>query len=111
MTDPADPKRELVWDLPTRIFHWALAASFTGAYLLSENDPLRSIHVMFGYTVLGLVVFRLAWGFAGSRYARFSSLSFRPREALSYLRGLATGRAPDRPGHSPAASWAVHACA
>lgn len=59
--------RTLVWDLPTRVFHWALAASFAGAYILAEKDPARSLHVMFGYTVLGLVAFRLVWGLIGSR--------------------------------------------
>jgi len=41
-----------VWDLPTRIFHWALAASFAGAYLLSESERLRNVHVALGYTAL-----------------------------------------------------------
>ena len=50
-----------VWDLPTRIFHWALAASFAGAYVLSESERLRNIHVALGYTVLGLLAFRLVW--------------------------------------------------
>ena len=58
-----------VWDLPTRIFHWALAASFAGAYLLSESERLRNVHVALGYTALGLLAFRLVWGFIGPRYA------------------------------------------
>ena len=46
-----------VWDLPVRVFHWTLAGAFTGAYLLAESERQRQIHVMFGYTVLGLVAF------------------------------------------------------
>lgn len=100
--------RRLVWDLPTRIFHWALAGSFAGAYLLAENDAARTLHVMFGYTVAGLVVFRLLWGFAGSRHARFSDFAYGPRSALGYLRDLVAGRARDYDGHNPAASWAIY---
>ena len=46
-----------VWDLPVRIFHWALVGAFAGAYLLAESERQRQIHVMLGYTVLGLVAF------------------------------------------------------
>lgn len=100
--------RQLVWDLPTRVFHWTLAASFMGAYVLSESERLRAVHVMFGYTVLGLVAFRLVWGLVGSRYARFATFAFGPGKALAYLRDLATRRAPDYTGHNPAGSWAIY---
>src|SRR5690606_30720885 len=46
--------RVKVWDLPVRVFHWMLAVSFAGAYALSESERLRNVHVMLGYTVLGL---------------------------------------------------------
>lgn len=98
----------LVWDLPTRVFHWALAGSFLGAYLLSEQDDLRNVHAMFGYTVLGLLAFRLLWGFIGSRHSRFSDFAYGPGAAARYLRELATGRATDHPGHNPAGSWAIY---
>jgi cytochrome b len=101
--------RRLVWDLPTRVFHWALAGSFIGAYLLAEEDGARSFHVMFGYTVAGLVVFRLLWGLAGSRHARFNDFAYGPAAAARYLRDLAGGRAPDYEGHNPAGSWAIYA--
>ena len=55
--------KTLIWDLPVRAFHWTLATSFAGAWLLADGERLRNIHVMFGYTVLGLVAFRLIWGF------------------------------------------------
>ena len=96
-----------VWDLPTRIFHWALAASFAGAYVLSESERLRNVHVALGYTVLGLLAFRLVWGFIGPRYARFSSFVHSPVAALRYLRDELRGRAPRYLGHNPAGSWAV----
>ncbi len=101
--------RTFVWDLPVRVFHWALAASFAGAYVLSESERLRNVHVMLGYTVLGLIAFRLLWGLVGTRYARFSSFAYGPHKAFAYLRSLASGRARDYTGHNPAGSWAVYA--
>jgi len=101
--------RILVWDLPVRIFHWTLAGTFAAAYVLSESERLRAVHVTLGWTVLGLVAFRLVWGFVGSRWARFSSFAFGPRAVAAYLRQLAAGRPPRHVGHNPAGSWAVYA--
>jgi len=98
-----------VWDLPVRVFHWALAASFAGAWLLSESERMRNVHVMLGYTAMGLIAFRLLWGFVGSRYARFSSFLYGPGAALRYLRDAALGRPGEYVGHNPAGSWAVYA--
>ncbi len=99
--------RVLIWDLPVRVFHWALVVSFAGAYWLSESERLRDIHVMFGYTVLGLVAFRLVWGFVGTRYARFRSFLFPPREAADYVRRLIHRSDPRFLGHNPAGSIAI----
>jgi cytochrome b len=96
-----------VWDLPTRIFHWTLAASFAGAYVLAESERLRNVHVALGYTTLGLLAFRLVWGFVGPRYARFGSFAHSPAAALRYLRDELRGRATRYLGHNPAGSWAV----
>lgn len=100
--------KRLIWDLPTRVFHWTLAGSFLGAYLLAEQDGLRSLHVMFGYTVAGLIAFRLLWGLIGSTHSRFRDFAYSPMEAVRYLRDLATGRARDYDGHNPAGSWAIY---
>lgn len=109
MSESSDDGRKLVWDLPVRVFHWALVASFAGAYALSESERLRHIHVMLGYTVAGLVAFRLLWGLIGSRYARFSSFAYGPGAAIRYLKGLVTGRAEAHVGHNPAGSWSIYA--
>ena len=61
----------LVWDLPTRVFHWLLVVSFVGAYLSAESERLQIIHLSFGYTLAGLIAFRLVWGIVGSRHAQF----------------------------------------
>ena len=71
-------QRILVWDIPTRVFHWLLALSFAGAYLTAESERYRDIHVVLGYTLLGLIGFRLLWGFFGTRYAQFRSFLFSP---------------------------------
>jgi cytochrome b len=102
-------QRILVWDLPTRVFHWLLAASFLGAWLSAESERFRDIHVVLGYTVLGLVAFRLVWGLIGTRYARFSSFPIAPRRVLRYLKSLLTPAPQHHVGHNPAGSLAIYA--
>ena len=98
-----------VWDLPVRMFHWALAGVFTAAYLLAESERQRQIHAWLGYAVLGLVGFRLLWGFVGTHWSRFSSFLYSPRSALGYVLDLMRGRAADYTGHNPAGSYAIWA--
>jgi len=100
-------KRILVWDFPTRIFHWSLALSFLGAFLTSESEHYRDTHVTLGYLMLGLLVFRLLWGFAGTRYARFASFIFKPREIMDYLRSLLARHPQHFAGHNPAGGVAI----
>ncbi len=101
------PGRVLVWDLPTRMFHWLLAASFFGAYVVSEGERWRGVHALLGYTAGGLIAFRLLWGVFGTRYARFGSFPLSPAAAIAYLRSLVTGTPQHHVGHNPAGSWAV----
>lgn len=101
--------KQLVWDLPVRVFHWTLAASFAGAYALADTERLRNVHVTLGYTAIGLIVFRLLWGFMGTQHARFASFRYAPSQAFTYLREILTGRARRYVGHNPAGSWAVYA--
>lgn len=96
-----------VWDIPTRVFHWLLAFSFSAAYLTSESERYRDWHVMFGYTVAALIVFRLIWGIAGTRYARFSSFIFSPSRVLEYLRSLLSSSPKHYLGHNPAGAVAI----
>ena len=100
--------RILVWDIPTRVFHWLLAGSFAGAFLTAESETWRDLHVLLGYTVVGLIGFRLLWGLIGTRYARFRSFAFRPTQVLAYLKSL-LGRSPQHyVGHNPAGSWVIY---
>ncbi|MDP2786549.1 MAG: cytochrome b/b6 domain-containing protein [Pseudomonadota bacterium] len=100
-------KSILIWDLPLRLFHWLFAASFVGAWLTAESDAWLSLHIFLGYLMLGLIGFRLVWGLAGSRYARFSTFLYGPRAGLAYLRQAITGSAARHLGHNPAGSQAV----
>lgn len=76
-------------DAPTRAFHALLAACFAGAYASAEGDEWRAVHVTLGYTVAGLLAARLAWGLAGPKPARLSSLAVRLRGAAGSSRWLA----------------------
>ncbi|MGE0386069.1 MAG: cytochrome b/b6 domain-containing protein [Gammaproteobacteria bacterium] len=99
--------RILVWDLPVRLFHWLLVACFAGAWLTSESERWRDVHAMLGYTLLGLIAFRVAWGFAGTRYARFSQFLAGPAAVRDYLFGLVRGSGAHHIGHNPAGAVAI----
>ncbi len=94
-----------VWDPLIRLFHWSLVIGFTVAYFTEEE--WLTAHTTAGYTVLGLVLFRLLWGVVGSKYARFRQFIGSPVAAFTYLRGLPTGTARHYMGHNPAGGWMV----
>ncbi|MFO1171594.1 MAG: cytochrome b/b6 domain-containing protein [Hyphomicrobiaceae bacterium] len=94
------PETVLVWDLAVRVFHWALAASILAAYLTS--DGLGKVHRLAGYTAVGLLVFRIVWGFAGTKHARFADFVRAPATVLGYIRDILRGDAPRSLGHNPA---------
>lgn len=100
-------QRVLVWDVPTRVFHWLLVLSFVGAYLTAESELDRDIHVVLGYTLLGLLVFRLLWGVFGTRYARFRSFLFKPGEIMAYSLSMLKGKPAHYLGHNPLGSVSV----
>jgi cytochrome b len=100
-------QRILVWDLPTRIFHWTLVLSFAGAFLTGESERWRDFHVLLGYTVLGLIAFRVVWGFVGTRYVRFTVLVRCVPYVASYLAQLLRGHAWHSVGHNPAGAVAI----
>lgn len=100
-------QRILVWDLPTRIFHWLLVASFFGAFLTGDSERWQDLHVLFGYTVLGLFAFRLVWGVIGTRYVRFVTLMRSYPYIVDYLVQLLKGRAWRSVGHNPVGSAVI----
>lgn len=97
-----------VWDLPTRLFHWTLALLFVGLVVSgNRGDDALTWHMRMGSAVLALLLFRAAWGLAGSTYARFDSFVLAPRAALAFGRRLLTREPTNPPGHNPLASWNV----
>jgi cytochrome b len=94
-----------VWDVLVRLFHWGLVASFTIAYL--TEDDYQDLHIIAGYVVLGLIVFRLIWGLVGSRHARFSSFVVKPTTALAYIKDIKNHSAKRYIGHNPAGAMMV----
>ena len=89
-----------VWDPLVRVFHWGLVAAFAAAWLTA--DELQPVHEFAGYTVAGLVAFRLVWGIVGSRHARFAQFLKGPGETLAYLGDMTRGRERRYLGHNPA---------
>jgi cytochrome b len=106
MSEPCTTRR--VWDLPVRVVHWLLVAGIAGAYVTHELGVVYfDWHRRFGYLVVVLAGFRILWGLAGTRHARFVQFVRGPRETLTYLVALFRGRAPTTPGHNPAGAWMV----
>ena len=89
-----------MWDLPLRVTHWALALAITVAYFTA--NVLDIAHTVAGYLALGLVAFRIAWGFTGTHYSRFSTSVRLPAAVLRYLRSLLHGRPGRYLGLNPA---------
>ncbi len=100
-------RKVLIWDLPTRFFHWSLAICFAGAWLTSDSERQQLLHFLFGYSLLGLIAFRIVWGFIGSRYARFGNFFKGPGATLRYLGSMAKRQPEHHVGHNPAGAVAV----
>lgn len=105
-----EPALVRVWDLPTRLFHWALALAVTGSVLSAKiGDEAMAWHLRCGYAVLTLVGFRLLWGLVGGRWSRFSSFIYTPATLVRYLRGRAAPHERTDVGHTPAGALSVFA--
>ncbi|MCF7766063.1 cytochrome b/b6 domain-containing protein [Achromobacter pulmonis] len=92
-----------IWDLPTRLFHWALVVCIVGAFVSVKLGGLyMDWHVRFGCAALGLIIFRVLWGLIGPRYARFTQFVRGPLAVARYLKGAA---APA--GHNPLGALSV----
>lgn len=102
-----DDDKILVWDFPTRVFHWTLVLCFAAAWLSTESERWRLVHVTAGYTMVGLVCFRMAWGFWGTRYARFSSFVTGPGPVIDYVKSIIKKQPKHFVGHNPLGAIAV----
>ncbi len=99
-THPDASDAVLVWDRPLRVYHWALALFVMIAWL--TPNTYDSLHRFAGYTVIGLLLFRLAWRFVGTRHSRFRLLGLRLRAAPSFLWNLRRGKTGRYLGLNPA---------
>lgn len=100
---PAPPVyRTRVWDLPTRLVHWSLVAGIAFSWWTAETGRLEW-HRWSGYTLLGVLLYRIYWGFAGGSTARFGNFIRGPRAVATYLRGTWTAM----PGHNPLGALSV----
>lgn len=104
-------QKRLIWDLPTRLFHWLLAAGVIAAFALAklagEHNWWFAVHQLIGLT-LGLAVgLRLIWALIGTRHARFSALIFSPAQVVAYFRGVLNGSGRRHVAHNPASAYAI----
>lgn len=97
------PEGTRVWDLPTRLFHWALAVLVVASFLSGWNGGNWMVwHGRAGSAIVGLIAFRLVWGVIGSTYARFATFVRGPRTIVAYLKGQWCGA-----GHNPLGALSV----
>ena len=101
----------LVWDWPLRLWHWLFAIAVLGAWITGQwgGFDWRQWHLWFGQSALGLVIFRIIWGFVGTRHARFGSFLPRPKQPVAYLKTITSRDAPESTGHNPVGALAVFA--
>jgi cytochrome b len=92
-----------IWTIPTRLFHWSLALSFTVAFILGGEDDFLSLHAALGTFIGILVFFRVFQGLFGPRYARFRDFPVSPRALIEFVKNMKKSK-EDHPGHNPLAS-------
>lgn len=99
----------LVWDWPLRLWHWLFALAVAGAWISGEwgGFDWRQWHLWFGQAAVGLLIFRILWGFVGPRHARFAQFLPRVSQLVAYLKTLPRQDAPESAGHNPLGAVAV----
>jgi len=95
-----------VWDLPIRVFHWAIVVLIFVSWLTFQRGWM-TVHFYTGYTTLSLLLFRLVWGFVGSDTARFLRFLKSPVAAIRHLMHLHRREPDTEIGHNAAGGWMV----
>jgi len=94
-------KQILVWDIPVRLFHWLLVLCLFGQWFTAEVlEDAMDIHFYIGYFTLWLIIFRLIWGFVGTKYAKFSSFIAGPKAIFAYSKSVLTKQHTFSIGHN-----------
>lgn len=97
-----------VWDIPVRVFHWSLVICIIGLFITAQlGGNWMEWHKKLGFVVLGLVSFRIVWGFVGSYHARFANFVRGPQTVIGYFKGLLKNEAPHFLGHNPMGALSV----
>jgi cytochrome b len=99
-------KHVKVWDPLVRAFHWSLVALFAANAIFVEHDS--KLHQWVGYTIVALVLVRVAWGLVGTGYARFSSFPPSVSAAAAQVTDIASGRVRQHLGHTPLGAWMIY---
>lgn len=103
-------QRKLVYDLPTRVFHWLFAVLFLTSFIITktvdDDSSFFNYHSLMGLTLGFLVLLRIIWGVFGTQHARFSGFVLNPKDLISYFKGILSGEKKRWAGHNPASSWA-----
>jgi len=92
--------KTLVWDLPLRLFHWLLVVGIVAAWFTSEQG-FEDAHMKIGYGIIGLLIFRVFWGFLGTQYSRFSHFGLSPCALVTNVRSLFRRDSKPAVGHNP----------
>lgn len=97
-----------VWDVPTRLFHWLLVILVTTCVATAKiGGNLMTAHMLSGYLVLALLIFRLVWGVVGGRHARFTAFVRGPRVVWRHVADFSHSDASRHLGHNPLGAWSV----
>lgn len=104
-------RQVLVYDLPTRVFHWLFAGFFITAFAIAnlvDDDSARfSLHVLAGLGMVFVIGLRLVWSVVGTQHARLTDLALNPVQLVGYFKGMLSGAGRRWIGHNPASSWAA----
>ncbi len=109
-------RRVTIWDLPTRVFHWTLVTLFVALWITGTEPSVLQLHLWIGEAVLAMLLFRVAWGFVGSRHSRFGDFIVGPRAALAHLAEVieiarrgpsAAPKAAPHAGHTRLGGWMI----
>lgn len=103
--------KTLIFDLPTRLFHWSFAGFFAISYIITnvadDESSVFPYHALSGICLVSILILRLIWGIVGTKYAKFSSYKLNPADLMAYLKAIITGQSKRSLGRNPASSWAA----
>lgn len=103
--------KQLIYDLPTRLFHWLFAALFLTAFIITKTvdneSPTFAYHMLAGLTLSFIVIMRLIWGAVGTKHAKLADFALNPTDLVNYFKGILAGKKTRWSGHNPASSWAA----